>query len=259
MYSNKLLEEFYNPENVGVIKGADTVGKVKDRTCGDIIKIYMTIKNSTIADAQFQAYGNPVSIAAASKATKLIKGKTIDEAYAVSVETLSAELGAVAANRKYSLALVEEAIKGAIVSYFKKKNGKVPEKYLTGSIANSDSIESEEEAGEEKAEKPVKKEAKPAKVAPKKAPARKIADEDLDEEDLDGEDLDEDLDDEEEAEGTKAQAPATNVVSTKTTQKSIEVYTRDGDSEEDDLYGSIDNLTSTIGEALKKLNEEDNK
>ena len=249
MYSNKLLEEFYNPENVGVIKGADTVGKVKDRTCGDIVKIYMAIKNNTITDVQFQAYGNPVSIAAASKATKLIKGKTIDEAYAVTSDTLSTELGNVAANRKYSLALVEEAIKGAIVSYFKKKNGKVPEKYLTGSITNSDALEAED-AEEETEEKPAKKEVKAKKEKPAKKPA--IVEDDLDEEDFDEDD---DLEEEKEVE-TK---PAQNVVSTKTTQKSIEVYTRDGDSEEDDLYGSIDNLTSTIGEALKKLNEEDNK
>ena len=250
MYSKKVLEEFYNPENVGVIKGADSVGKVKDRTCGDIIKIYISIKNNTITDAQFQAYGNTVSIAAASVATKLIKGKTIDEAYAVSIETLNTELGTVPSNRKYSLALVEEAIKGAIVSYFKKTKGKVPEKYLTGSITNSDSLEVEEE----EEEKPAKEVKKPAKVEPKKAPARKIADEDLDEDDFDDEE-----DEEEEEEPTTETKPASNVVSTKTTQKSIEVYTRDGDSEEDELYGSIDNLTSTIGEALKKLNEEDNK
>jgi len=256
MYSNKLLEEFYNPENVGVIKGADTVGKVKDRTCGDIIKIYMTIKNNNITDVAFQAYGNPVSIAAASKATKLIKGKSIDEAYAVSVDTLSSELGAVSANRKYSLSLVEEAIKEAIVSYFKKKNGKVPEKYLTGSITNSDAIEAEEETEEEA--KPVKEEkAKKAEKVKEEKLAKKtaIVEDDLDEDDLDDEDLEEDNEEEAEVE----EKPASNVVSTKTTQKSIEVFTRNGDSEEDDLYGSIDNLTSTIGEALKKLNEEDKK
>ncbi|MBQ7578930.1 MAG: iron-sulfur cluster assembly scaffold protein [Clostridia bacterium] len=274
MYSKKVLEEFYNPENVGVIKGADSVGKVKDRTCGDIIKIYISVKNNTITDAMFQAYGNTVSIAASSIATKLIKNRTIDEAYAITSDTLNTELGSVPANRKYSLLLVEEAIKGAIVSYFQKTMGKVPEKYLTGTIKNSDSIDAGEEEKEEekpeksakKAEKPAKKEEKQPKKEVKKSPNKPVInDDDLDEDDLDLDD-DDDLDDEvvetniiETEQNKPAEQTNSSTITTKTVNKSIEVFTRDGDSEEDDIYGSIDNLTSTIGEALKKLNEEDKK
>ncbi|MBQ7452753.1 MAG: iron-sulfur cluster assembly scaffold protein [Clostridia bacterium] len=256
MYNKKLLEEFYNPVNVGVIKGADSVGKVKDRSCGDIVKIYIEVSKNTIKDVKFQAYGNTVTIAASSVATKLIMGKTLDEAFGVNVDAIKSELGGtIPANRAYSVALVEEAIKLCITSYFKKTTGKVPEQYLNGGIEKS--AATEEQAVEEEAdEEPVVE----VKKAPKKSASKKekkikdIVDEDINE-------LDEELDDlpEEKTEEVENKEPEVQTTgktkTTKTVTKTVEIY-NNSDTEEDEIYNSIDSLTSTIGEALKKLNEE---
>lgn len=265
MYSKKLLEEFFNPVNVGVIKGADAVGKIKDRGCGDIVKIYISVKNDKVADVKFQTYGSTVAIAATSVSTKLIMGKTFDEVYAVNADQLKAELGGVVPKEKlYALTLVENAIHMALNSYLKKTLGYIPEKYKVGEIANSDEVV--DEAEEE--EKPAKK----AKAEPKKAKepkAKKEKKQIIENSDIDE---DEDFDDEEDEEEVKSEKvkeenavakfepealPATQV--TKTTQKTVEVYTRDLDDadEEDKLFNSFDNITSTLSDALKKLNDEE--
>ncbi|MBO4570034.1 MAG: iron-sulfur cluster assembly scaffold protein, partial [Clostridia bacterium] len=185
MYSEKLLEEFYNPANVGVIKGANAVSKVKDKACGDIVKFYADVKNKTVVDVKFQTYGNIVAIAASSLATKLMMGKSFDEIAAISAEQLKSELGGnIPKEKLFSINLVEDAIHSLIVSYFKKTQGSVPEKYKFSPIMNSDEISSADEDEEE--EKPVK-----APKAKKEVEKVVISDEDIDEDDLDEEEEEE--------------------------------------------------------------------
>ena len=274
MYTDKLLEEFYNPSNVGVIKGATSVGKVKDKACGDIVKIYAAIEGDTVTEASFQVYGNPVTIACASVATKLMTGKNFDELYSITVDTLKRELGGkIPTSKNYSILLVEDAIRNCLDSFFIKTQGAVPEKYKAIRIASNDNAEIEEVEVEEKPQpKPTKnKKEKPAKKV-------KIKDTDLDEDDLDDDD---DLSDElkaeaenlekEEAEkplmvktsapmGAESEANASvGGAKTKlTVTKTLEVFTRsiDEDQDEDAIFNSIDNLKSTISGALKKLNDE---
>ncbi len=274
MYTDKLLEEFYNPSNVGVIKGATSVGKVKDKACGDIVKIYAAIEGDTVTEASFQVYGNPVTIACASVATKLMTGKNFDELYSITVDTLKRELGGkIPTSKNYSILLVEDAIRDCLDSFFIKTQGAVPEKYKAIRIASNDNAEIEEAEVEEKPEP------KPAKIK-KEKPAKKvkIKDTDLDEDDLDGDD---DLSDELKAEAEnleKEEAEKPLMVKTnapmgaesetnasvggaktkRTVTKTLEVFTRniDEDQDEDAIFNSIDNLKSTISGALKKLNDE---
>lgn len=124
MYSQKVLDLFYNPENVGVIKGANGVGKVVDETCGEIVKIYVSVEKSKIVDAKFQAFGSPAVISAAAVATAMILGKTLDEAKTISSEQILAELGGVLPeNKQYVCPLVEKVIK-SMVENCNKKNGR---------------------------------------------------------------------------------------------------------------------------------------
>lgn len=274
MYTDKLLEEFYNPSNVGVIKGATSVGKVKDKVCGDIVKIYAAIEGDTVTEASFQVYGNPVTIACASVATKLMTGKNFDELYSITVDTLKRELGGkIPTSKNYSILLVEDAIRNCLDSFFIKTQGAVPEKYKAIRIASNDNAEIEEVEVEEKPEpKPTKiKKEKPAKKV-------KIKDTDLDEDDLDDDD---DLSDELKAEAenlekeeaekplmvktsapmdaeSEANASVGGAKTKRTVTKTLEVFTRniDEDQDEDAIFNSIDNLKSTISGALKKLNDE---
>lgn len=121
MYNDKILEIFYNPQNVGVIKGANGVGKISDKTCGEIVKIYISVKSDKIEEVTFQAFGSPALIAAASKATVLMSGKSLDECKLIKVENLLAELGGnIPENKRYVLALVEACIKSAVENFYKK-------------------------------------------------------------------------------------------------------------------------------------------
>ncbi|MCR5553384.1 MAG: iron-sulfur cluster assembly scaffold protein [bacterium] len=248
MYSEKLLEEFYNPANVGVIKGANAVSKVKDKACGDIVKFYADVKNKTVVDVKFQTYGNIVAIAASSLATKLMMGKSFDEIATITAEQLKSELGGnIPSEKLFSINLVEDAIHSLIVSYFKKTQGSVPEEYKFSPIMNSDEIAGAEEEEEE--------EVKPAKAPKAKKEVKKveISDDDLDEDDLDEED-------EEEAEvkeEVKVAAPAKENATTKSVKRTVQVYTSDNpqDLEEKDIFGSIDEITSSLSDAIKKLND----
>lgn len=121
MYTNKVLEIFYDPQNVGVIKAASGVGKVVDDTCGEIVKIYVQLNGNVVEDAQFQAFGSPAIIAAASVATGLMLGKTLDECNAItSAQILEGLGGKLPTNKKYVCPLVEKVIKNAVVNCQKK-------------------------------------------------------------------------------------------------------------------------------------------
>ena len=125
MYSQKVLEVFYNPENVGVIKGANGVGKVVDDTCSEIVKIYVTLEGSKVVDAKFQAFGSPAIISCSAVATAMIIGKTLEAIKSISAEQILNEVGGeLPENKSYVPGVVETALKNLVANCNKKRSGK---------------------------------------------------------------------------------------------------------------------------------------
>ena len=123
-YTEALLNEFYNPTNVGVIKGASAVGKVVDDESGEIFKIFITVENDKVVDAKFQTYGCVPSIACTSVATRMMIGLTLDEVNAnITAEVIIKEIGKLPEAKIASAGLVEQTVKAAVRNYYKKANG----------------------------------------------------------------------------------------------------------------------------------------
>ena len=120
MYSDKIMEEFYNVENFDVIKGASAVGKVTSDIGSEIIKIYIKVENEKVVDAKFQTFGGVVAIAATSVANRLIVGKSLTELKKFNVNQLVEVLGEVPENKKYILPLVVSAVVGAVENFYNK-------------------------------------------------------------------------------------------------------------------------------------------
>ena len=124
-YTEALLNEFYNPTNVGVIKGASAVGKVVDDESGEIFKIYLSVDKNKVVDAKFQTYGCVPSIACSSVATRIIIGLTLEEISAnITAGLIVKELGGkLPESKKRSAELAERAVKNAVKNFYKKANG----------------------------------------------------------------------------------------------------------------------------------------
>lgn len=122
LYSEKVMEHFRNPRNVGVIEDADGVGEVGNAKCGDIMKMYLKIEDETIADVKFETFGCGSAIASSSMATELIKGKPIAEALQLTNQAVTEALGGLPPQKIHCSVLAEEAIKSAIEDYHKKKD-----------------------------------------------------------------------------------------------------------------------------------------
>ena len=122
LYSEKVMEHFRNPRNVGVIEDADGVGEVGNAKCGDIMKIYLKIKDDTIADAKFETFGCGSAIASSSMATELIKGQPVSEALKLTNRAVVEALDGLPAHKLHCSVLAEEAIKKALQDYY-EKNG----------------------------------------------------------------------------------------------------------------------------------------
>lgn len=114
MYSEKIMEEFYNPQNYGVIKGASGVGKVVSDIGGEIIKIYISVNGDKIVDAQFQTYGGVVAIACSSMATRFMIGKNLSAIKKLTVGTFLETVGEVPENKRYIVQAVVNAMHGAV-------------------------------------------------------------------------------------------------------------------------------------------------
>ncbi|HAZ18723.1 MAG TPA: Fe-S cluster assembly scaffold protein NifU [Clostridiales bacterium] len=124
MYTEKVMEHFMNPRNVGVMENADAVGEVGNAKCGDIMRMYLKIDgNDVIQDIKFQTFGCCAAIATSSVATELIKGKTVEEALKVTNKMVVDELGGLPPAKIHCSVLAEEAIKAAIAAYY-HKNGR---------------------------------------------------------------------------------------------------------------------------------------
>lgn len=123
LYSEKVMDHFRNPRNVGVIEDADGVGEVGNPVCGDIMKIYLKIDDSqNIADVKFETFGCGSAIASSSMATELIMGKPVSEALALTNKAVTEALDGLPAHKIHCSVLAEEAIKKAVKDYYDKNN-----------------------------------------------------------------------------------------------------------------------------------------
>lgn len=121
MYSQKVLDIFFNPTNYGVIKGAHGVGKIVDDTCGEITKIFISVEDGVVVDAQFQTFGSPALIAATSVAAALMLNKTLDDCNKITSAQILEGLGGVLPdNKRYVCPIAESVVKSAVTSFYKK-------------------------------------------------------------------------------------------------------------------------------------------
>ncbi len=120
MYNEIVMDHFMNPRNVGVIEDADGVGEVGNVKCGDIMKIYIKVENDVIVDIKFKTFGCGSAIASSSIATEIIKGKSIDEALAITNKDVIDALGGLPAVKIHCSVLAEQALKSAIYNYSEK-------------------------------------------------------------------------------------------------------------------------------------------
>ena len=123
-YSNKVMDHFMNPRNVGEIPDADGVGQVGNPVCGDIMKMYLKIENNVITDVKFKTFGCGAAVATSSMATELVKGKTLDEALEITNKAVAEALDGLPPIKMHCSNLAEQAIKAAIEDYKKKKSEK---------------------------------------------------------------------------------------------------------------------------------------
>ena len=122
LYSEIVMDHFMHPRNVGMIENADGVGEIGNAKCGDIMKIYLKIENDTIVDVKFETFGCGSAIASSSMATEMIKGKSIQDAMALTNKAVAEALEGLPAHKMHCSVLAEEAIKKALQDYF-DKNG----------------------------------------------------------------------------------------------------------------------------------------
>jgi nitrogen fixation NifU-like protein len=122
MYSEKVMDHFRNPRNVGAISDADGIGEVGNPRCGDIMKVYIKVKDNIIEDVKYETYGCASAIASSSIASELIKGKTVEEAWDITNKAVAEALDGLPPMKMHCSVLAEEAIHKAINDYRKANN-----------------------------------------------------------------------------------------------------------------------------------------
>ncbi len=122
LYSEKVMDHFENPRNVGKMDDADGIGEVGNAKCGDIMRMYIKVKDGIITDVKFNTFGCGSAIATSSMATELIKGKPIEEALELSNKAVVEALDGLPAYKLHCSVLAEEAVRAAVLDYY-KKNG----------------------------------------------------------------------------------------------------------------------------------------
>lgn len=120
-YSEKVMDHFANPRNVGEIENADGIGEVGNPKCGDIMKMYLKIDKGIITDVKFKTFGCGAAIATSSMATELIKGKTIEDALKVTNKAVMEALDGLPPVKVHCSVLAEQAVKAALSDYYTKK------------------------------------------------------------------------------------------------------------------------------------------
>ena len=121
MYSEKVMDHFTNPRNVGELEDANAVGQVGNAKCGDIMKMYMKIEDDVITDVKFKTFGCGAAIATSSMATELVKGKTVDEALNITNKAVMEALDGLPPVKVHCSVLAEEAISAAIQDYYDRQ------------------------------------------------------------------------------------------------------------------------------------------
>jgi len=121
MYTQRVMDRFMSPKNVGMIKGAEGVGQVGNPICGDIMKVYLKIKDGIITDAKMKTFGCAAAIVSADIAIDLIKGKTIEEALKVTNKDVLNIMGEVPPQKIHCSILAQESIEEAVKDYYKKQ------------------------------------------------------------------------------------------------------------------------------------------
>jgi len=120
LYTEKVMEHFMNPHNIGEIQNADAVGEAGNPVCGDVMFLYLKVKNNRIEDIKFKTLGCAAAIATSSMVTDIAKGKTLDEALKITNKQVAEELGGLPAVKMHCSVLAQEALKNAIENYRKK-------------------------------------------------------------------------------------------------------------------------------------------
>ena len=143
MYSEKVMDHFSNPRNVGEIPDADGVGTVGNAKCGDIMKMYLKVEDGVIVDVKFKTFGCGAAIATSSMATEMVKGKTLQEALQLTNKAVAEALDGLPPVKMHCSLLAEQALKEALEDYFKKNNIPLPEGF------EKPDAEHEEEAADE--------------------------------------------------------------------------------------------------------------
>ena len=124
MYSEKVMEHFRNPRNIGKIKDADGIGRVGNPVCGDMMEIYIKVENNRIKDIKFKTFGCAAAIATSSMITELAKGKTIEEAEKITRDDVAEELDGLPPIKMHCSNLATDGLKEAIKDYKKRKKTK---------------------------------------------------------------------------------------------------------------------------------------
>ena len=127
LYTEKVMDHFEHPRNVGEIENADGVGQVGNPKCGDIMKMYLKIDDGVITDVKFKTFGCGSAIATSSMATELIKGKPIEEAMTLTNAAVAESLDVLPSYKMHCSVLAEEAIKAALADYYRRQGRPVPE------------------------------------------------------------------------------------------------------------------------------------
>ena len=137
LYSEKVMDHFQNPRNVGKMDDADGIGEVGNAKCGDIMKMYIKVEDGIITDVKFNTFGCGSAIASSSMATEMIKGKPIDEALQLTNKAVAEALDGLPAHKMHCSVLAEEAVRAAVKDYY-DKNGIAynPEDFKENSCAH---------------------------------------------------------------------------------------------------------------------------
>jgi nitrogen fixation NifU-like protein len=125
-YSEKVMDHFTNPRNVGEIVDASGIGTVGNPVCGDVMKMYLKIEQEVIVDVKFKTFGCGAAVATSSMVTEMVKGKTITEALKVTNQAVAEALGGLPAKKMHCSILAEEALRSALKDYYNKQGKEVP-------------------------------------------------------------------------------------------------------------------------------------
>ena len=122
-YSDKVMDHFMHPRNMGEIENPSGVGEVGNPACGDVMRLYLKIEDGKIVDAKFKTFGCGAAIASSSMTTEMIKGKSIDEALEISNKAVAEALGGLPPAKEHCSVLAEDALRAALEDYKKKQQG----------------------------------------------------------------------------------------------------------------------------------------